>query len=113
MSSTRSKFLQRAAIVVLAAVGAALPQIVTAQGDGLVGKWILVPERSNSGPRALQGDDRHLFRRRKGLSEDQSKASMRRASPIKGTFEVVFDQKPHPVTGIPDYDSATWQQDER
>ena len=110
MSSTRSKVLQRAAIVVLAAVGAALPQIVTAQSDALLGKWILVPERSKvlrSG--ALQEHDADLLQGGKRHDEATSTASMPKATPIKGTVEVVDDNKSRPATGLPDYDSAKWQ----
>jgi tetratricopeptide (TPR) repeat protein len=106
MSSTRSKFLQRAAIVVLAAVGAALPQIVIAQGDGLVGKWIFVPERSKfSGPARVKEMTITYAEGGKSKSVEGVDGS---GKAIKGTFETVVDSKPHPVTGIPDYDTASF-----
>jgi len=109
MSSTRSKFLQRAAIVVLAAIGAALPQIVTAQSDALVGKWILVPERSKySGPERYKSMT--LTFSKGGSSMTQNIEGVDgKGNAIKGTVEVVDDNKSRPVTGIPDYDSAKWQ----
>ena len=108
MSSTRSRFLQRAAIVVLAAVGAALPQIVIAQSDGLVGKWILVPERSKySGPARFKEMTITFSESGKGLSKAVDGVDGG-GNAIKGTFEIVNDNKAHPVTGISDYDSASW-----
>jgi tetratricopeptide (TPR) repeat protein len=109
MSSTRTRFAQRAAIVILSAVGAALPQIVIAQGDGLVGKWLLVPERSKftPGPARYKEMTITFSEAGKGFSKSiewvdaQGKA-------VKGTAEVVADGKAHPVTGIPEYDSASW-----
>jgi tetratricopeptide (TPR) repeat protein len=106
MSSTRSKFLQRAAIVVLAAVGAALPQIVIAQGDGLVGKWIFVPERSKfSGPARYKEMTITYAEGGKSKTVEGVDAS---GKAIKGTFETIVDSKAHPVSGIPDYDSASF-----
>jgi tetratricopeptide (TPR) repeat protein len=108
MSSTSSRFLQRAAIVVLAAVGAALPQIVIAQGDGLVGKWILVPERSKySGPARFKEMTITFSEAGKGFSKTVEGVDGA-GKAVKGTYEVVADTKAHPVTGIPEYDSASW-----
>jgi tetratricopeptide (TPR) repeat protein len=109
MSSTRSKFLQRAAIVVLAAVGAALPQIVTAQSDALVGKWILVPERSKySGPERFKSMTLTFSKAASGMTKEVEGVDGK-GNPIKGTVEVVDDNKSRPATGLPDYDAAKWQ----
>ena len=108
MSSTRSRFLQRAAIVIVAAVGAALPQIVIAQGGGLVGKWIFVPERSKfSGPAAVKEMTITFSEAGKGFSKTVDGVDAA-GKAVKGTYEVVADSKAHPVTGIPEYDSASW-----
>jgi tetratricopeptide (TPR) repeat protein len=108
MSSTRSRFLQRAAIVIVAAVGAALPQIVIAQGDGLVGKWILVPERSKySGPARYKEMTITFSQAGKGFSKSIEGVDAQ-GKAVKGTAEVIADGKAHPVTGIPEYDSASW-----
>ena len=50
MNFTRSAFARRAAVVVLAAFAAALPQIVIAQSDPLTGTWNFVPARSTFTP---------------------------------------------------------------
>jgi tetratricopeptide (TPR) repeat protein len=108
MSSTRSRFLQRAAIVVLAAVGAALPQIVIAQSDALLGKWILVPERSKySGPERYKSLTLTFSKAATGMTK-QVEGVDAKGNPIKGTAEVVDDNKNHPATGF-DYDSTKWQ----
>jgi tetratricopeptide (TPR) repeat protein len=93
--------------VVLAAVGAALPQIVIAQGDGLVGKWILVPERSKySGPARFKEMTLTFSEAGKGFTKTiEGVAADGKA--IKGTAEVVADGKAHPVTGM-EYDTASW-----
>src|SRR5262245_42777585 len=106
MSSTRSRFLQRAAVVVLAAVGAALPQIVIAQGDGLAGKWIFVPERSKfSGPPRVKEMTITYAEGGKSKTVEGVDGS---GKAIKGTFDTTVDNKAHPVTGIPDYDTASF-----
>src|SRR5262245_74735 len=108
MSSTRSKFVQRAAIVILAAVGAALPQIVTAQSDALVGKWILVPERSKySGPERYKSMTLTYSKGAAGMTK-QVEGVDAKGNAVKGTAEVVDDNKSRPVTGL-EFDSAKWQ----
>src|ERR1700752_3638603 len=104
MSSTRSRFLQRAAIVVLAAVGAALPQIVIAQGGSLVGKWIFVPERSKfTGPAAVKEMTITFSEAGKGFSKTVEGVDAA-GKAVKGTYEDVAGSKAHSVTGIPAYD---------
>lgn len=109
MSSPRSRFLQRAAIVVLAAVGAALPQIVTAQSDALLGKWILVPERTKySGPERYKSMTLTFSKSGSGMTE-QVEGVDAKGNAIKGSVEVVDDNKSRPATGMTDYDAAKWQ----
>jgi tetratricopeptide (TPR) repeat protein len=109
MSSTRSKFLQRTAVVVLAAVGAALPQIVTAQSDALVGKWILVPERSKySGPERYKSMTLTFSKAGAGMTKEVEGVDAS-GNAIKGSVEVVDDNKNRPVTGLSDFDNAKWQ----
>jgi len=109
MSSSRSRFVQRAAIVILAAVGAALPQIVIAQGDALVGKWILVPERSKATPGPARYKEMTVTFSAAGKGFSKSIEGVDASGKaVKGTAEVVADGKAHPVTGIPEYDSASW-----
>src|SRR5262245_27176796 len=106
MSSSRTRFLQRAAIVVLAAVGAALPQIVIAQGGGLVGKWLFVPERSKfSGPARVKEMTITYAEGGKSKTVEGVDAT---GKAIKGTFDTTTDNKAHPVSGIGDYDTASF-----
>ncbi len=108
MSSSRSRFVQRAAIVIFAAVAAALPQIVTAQGDALVGKWILVPERSKATPGPARYKEMTITFSAAGKGFSKSIEGVDAGGKaVKGTAEVVADGKAHPVTGM-EYDSASW-----
>jgi tetratricopeptide (TPR) repeat protein len=108
MSSTRSRFVQRAAIVIFAAVAAALPQIVIAQGDALVGKWILVPERSKATPGPVRYKEMTITFSAAGKGFAKSVEGVdAQGKAVKGTAEVVADGKAHPVTGM-EYDSASW-----
>lgn len=108
MSSKGFVFARRAAIVILAAVGAALPQIVTAQSDALLGKWILVPERSKyTGPERYKSMTLTFSKAGKGMKKDIEGVDAK-GNPVKGSVEVVDDGKSHPATGITEYDAATW-----
>jgi tetratricopeptide (TPR) repeat protein len=109
MSSPFFAFARRAAIVILAAVGAALPQIVIAQSDALAGKWILVPERSKfAGPAGYKSLTLTFTKAGAGMKKEIEGVDAN-GSPIKGTVDVVEDGKSHPATGIPQYDSTTWR----
>lgn len=109
MSSTRIRFVQRAAVVILSAVGAALPQIVTAQSDALLGKWILVPERSKySGPERYKSMTLVFSKAGSGMTKAVEGVDAK-GNAIKGTVEVVDDNKSHPATGLTDYDAAKYQ----
>jgi tetratricopeptide (TPR) repeat protein len=108
MSSTGFVFARRAAIVILAAVGAALPQIVIAQSDALLGKWILVPERSkySAGPPRYQSMTLTFSKAGKGFKKDVEGVDAK-GNPVKGAVEVVDDGKAHPAAGL-EYDATTW-----
>ena len=109
MSFRPSRFVQRAAIVILAAVGAALPQIVTAQSDALLGKWILVPERTKySGPERYKSITLTFSKTGSGMTKVFEGVDAK-GNPVKGTVEVVDDNKSRPATGLPDYDAAKYQ----
>jgi tetratricopeptide (TPR) repeat protein len=109
MSSPRFAFARRAAIVIVAAVGAALPQIVIAQSDALAGKWILVPERSKFAGQAGYKSLTLTFSKAGAGMKKEINGVDANGSPIKGTVEVVEDGKSHPAMGIREYDSATWR----
>ena len=103
MSSTHARFVQRAAIVILSAVGAALPQIVTAQSDALLGKWILVPERSKySGPERYKSMTLTFSKAGGGMTKAvegvDAKATRSRAR-LKSSTTTKFVQRPvSPIT---------------
>jgi tetratricopeptide (TPR) repeat protein len=108
MSSKRFVFARRAAVVILAGVGAALPQIVTAQSDALLGKWILVPERSKySGPERFKSMTLTFSKAGKGMKKEIEGVDAK-GNPVKGSVEVVDDGKAHPATGVAEYDTASW-----
>jgi predicted negative regulator of RcsB-dependent stress response len=102
-------FARRAAIVILAAFAAALPQIVVAQDDPLVGKWILVPERSKytPGPARYKSMTVTFSGSQRGLTKEVDGVDAE-GNPVKGSFTAIEDGKNHPVTGISEYDSASW-----
>jgi tetratricopeptide (TPR) repeat protein len=107
MSSTRFVFARRAAIVVLAAVGAALPQMVTAQSEALLGKWILVPERSKFAGPAPKSMTVTFTKAGNGMKKEIAGVDAS-GNPLTGSVEVADDGKSHPATGIAQYDSAKW-----
>jgi tetratricopeptide (TPR) repeat protein len=108
MSSKRFVFARRAVIVVLAAIGAALPQIVTAQSDALLGKWILVPERSKySGPARYKSMTLTFSKTGSGLKQEIEGVDAN-GNPVKGSLEVAEDGKIRPATGLPEYDATKW-----
>jgi hypothetical protein len=104
MNFTRSAFARRAAVVILAAFGAALPQIVVAQSNPLVGTWNLVPEKSTPARYKSMtltfSDAGQTVMNVEGV-DAQGKA-------VKGSYTAVADGKPHPITGMADFDSGSW-----
>jgi tetratricopeptide (TPR) repeat protein len=109
MSSKGFVFARRAAIVILAGVGAALPQIVTAQSDALLGKWVLVPERSKytPGPERYKSMTLTFSKAGNGMKKEIEGVDGK-GNPVKGSVEIVDDGKIHPATGIADYDATKW-----
>ncbi|HXI99781.1 MAG TPA: tetratricopeptide repeat protein [Micropepsaceae bacterium] len=103
MNFTRSAFARRAAVVMLAAFAAVLPQMVSAQSSPLVGTWNFIPEKS-TGP-ARYKSMTLTFSDPAVMNVDGVDAQ---GKPVKGTFAAVTDGKPHPITGIPDFDSGSW-----
>lgn len=101
-----SAIARRATIVILAAFAAALPQIVVAQSDPLAGTFNLVPARSTATPGPVRYKSMILnFSDPTQMAIDGVDAQ---GKPVKGTFMAVPDGKPHPITGIADFDSGSW-----
>jgi tetratricopeptide (TPR) repeat protein len=104
MNPTRSALARGAALMVLAAVGAGLPDLVVAQTNPLVGTWNLVPEKS-TGPARYKSMTMKITGMGDMVDVDGVDAS---GKPVKQNYTVVADGKPHPIASIPDVDTATW-----
>jgi len=107
MNISRSAFARCAAIAILAAFAALLPQAASAQPASLAGTWNLVPDKST----AMPGPVRY---KSGTLTFDSNQSSMTiegvdaDGKPVKATFAVTPDGKPHPVSGSPDFDASSW-----
>jgi len=108
MNFIRSAFARRAAIVILAAFAAALPQIVIAQSDPLAGTWNFVPERSTFTPGPAGYKSMTLAFSNSGESQMTVEGVDAEGKPVKATYAAVADGKPHPVTGMAAFDSVSW-----
>jgi hypothetical protein len=101
-----SAFARRAAIVILASLGAALPQAVLAQGAPITGTFNFVPDRSNfmPGPARYKTATMTLT-----ASGDMTiEGTDGNGKPVKITLPAATDGKPHAVSGIPEYDTVTF-----
>ena len=106
MSFTRSAFARRAAIVILAAFGASLPQMVIAQSTPLTGTFNFVPGRSTFTP----GPARYksMAMTFSGSGDVTIEGVDAQGKPVKATYAAVPDGKPHPVTGLDAADTVSW-----
>ena len=108
MNFTRSAFARRAAIVILAAFAAALPQIVIAQSNPLFGTFNFVPARSTFMPGPARYKSATLTFSDSGESQMTIEGVDADGKPVKATYAAVVDGKPHPVTGVAAFDSVSW-----
>jgi tetratricopeptide (TPR) repeat protein len=78
--------------------------MVDAQTSPLVGTWNLVPEKS-TGPARYKSMTMTI-----GGAGDMvdAEGTDAKGQPVKQNYTIVTDGKPHPITGIPDADTATW-----
>src|SRR6266849_2631127 len=106
MNLPRSAFVRRAAIVILAAFAAVLPQIVIAQGVPLTGTFNFVPGRSNFTPGPARYKSMTMtFSASGDMTLEGTDA---RDKPVKVTYTAVADGKPHPVAGVDAFDTVSW-----
>jgi hypothetical protein len=104
MSPTRSAFGRGAAVMFITALGMSLPGMVEAQTNPLVGTWNLLPDKS-TGPARYKSMTMKIGGEGDMVDAEGVDASGR---PVKQTYTVTADGKPHPISGIPDVDTATW-----
>jgi tetratricopeptide (TPR) repeat protein len=108
MKSICSAFARRAAIVVLAAFAAALPHFAAAQSGPLAGTWNFVPARSNFMPGPARYKSATLTFSNSGESQMTIEGVDADGKPVKVTYAASVDGKPHPVAGVPAFDTVTW-----
>jgi|SRR5579871_35793 len=104
MNPTRSAFGRGAAVMFLAAFGAGLPGMVAAQTNPLVGTWNLLPDKS-TGPVRYKSMTLKISGSGDMVDAEGTDSS---GKPVKQSYSVTADGKPHPIAGIPDVDTATW-----
>jgi len=109
MKFTRSAFARRVTITILAAFAGAIPGIVLAQGDPIVGVWHLVPERSNAtpGPLPYKTMNMNITAAGKDLKTDFD-GTFADGKAIAATTTIVSDNKYHPFTGFPEFDTSSF-----
>ena len=107
MNLKGSALARYAAIVMFAGLGAALPQAAYAQSKALEGTWNFVPEKSRAtvGPVRYKSGSIKITDGGDNMALDLVDA---RGNPVKASISAVADGKPHPVTGLPAYDSGIW-----
>jgi hypothetical protein len=103
-----SAFARRAAIVILAALGTVLPQIVLAQGMPLAGTFNFVPERSTFTPGPARYKSATLTFSNSGESQMTIEGVDAQGKPVKVTLAAATDGKPHPVAGVAEFDTVSW-----
>ena len=108
MNFIRSAFARRAAVVMLAAVAAALPQIAVGQSNPLAGTWKFLPEKSTFTPGPARYQSMTLTFSASGDPVMNAEGMDANGRPVKASYTVVPDGKPHPVTGMATFDSASW-----
>jgi len=106
MKFSTSVFARPVAVVIIAALSAVAPQIVAAQKNPLVGTWNFVPEKSTFTPGPARYKSMTLT-----IADPTAmtiEAVDAQGKPIKATYASVVDGKSHPITGMPNVDSGSW-----
>jgi len=108
MNFTRSSFARRAAFAILVVFGAALPQFAVAQNNPLAGTWKFIPEKSTFTPGPAPYREMTLKFPDAGPPVMTAEGVDARGNPVKASFTAVVDGNPHPVTGMPAFNSGMW-----
>jgi len=109
MIFTRSAVARRITIAVLCAFAGAIPGIVLAQDDPIVGIWHLVPARSSATPGPLPYKDMTLnfAAAGKDLKYDVQ-GVFADGKALTASTTIVSDNKYHPFTGFPEFDTSSF-----
>src|SRR5258708_1793299 len=106
MNLLRSALARRTAVMILAAFGAAFPQIAAAQSDPLTGTFNFVPARSTFTPGPARYKSMTLTF--SGSGDMTLEGVDAQGKPVKATYTAVPDGKPHPVAGMDAFDTVSW-----
>src|SRR5262249_45695818 len=105
MKFSRSALVGPAAFVAAVAAAVAFPVLAMAQNNPLTGTWEYHPEKSTTQGGALPKSLKLTFDAQGTMTVEGTDA---KGQPIKGSIPAVADGKPHPVTGMAEYDTATY-----
>jgi tetratricopeptide repeat protein len=108
MNFPRSALARVTAVVILATFAGLLPQLATAQNNRLAGTWKLLPDKSTFTPGPARYQSMTLTIPGSGDPVMNIEGVDAQGRPVKGSYTAVPDGKPHPITGIPAFDSGTW-----
>ena len=106
MNFIRSTLAKRAAVAIVATFAAA-SAAVAAQSNSLAGTWNYVPDRSKFATGESPYKSMTLTFSDSGAPKMMLDGVDSDGKPVKGTFNVVVDGKPHPIEGINDYDAVS------
>jgi tetratricopeptide (TPR) repeat protein len=106
MKFPRSIFARPTVLVVLAALTAAVPQIVAAQKNPLLGTWNFLPDKSTFMPGPPRYKSLTLTITDPTVMNIEGTDGQGKA--VKVTYNAVIDGKPHPIAGMTTYDQGSW-----
>jgi tetratricopeptide (TPR) repeat protein len=101
-----STFARPTVLVVLAALTAALPQVAAAQKNPLIGTWNFLPDKSTFMPGPARYKSLKLTITDPTVMDIEGEDTQ--GKPVKVTYNSVVDGKPHPITGMANYDQGSW-----
>ena len=104
MNFTRFASARRAVLAMFAVFAAVLPQAAFAQADALAGTWNYVPARSNFNPGPARYKNLTLTVTPTGQMTIEGADAQ--GNPVKINYQNVQDGKPHPVSGMTQYDNS-------